>query len=342
MSPPNGHANGSTASGAANEPVQTLPVQVPRTGSPNNARFSAQEVRDLCAALEVPFDPKVINWRVTNTSKNGKLRGQVIPYADQRAYTDRLNQLFTPAGWTRRYNVHTSANFERSKDQKNVAKVFVTCELRITGLGMHSATGEQWSDDENAVTSAEAQAFKRSCACYGVGRYLYHFDAVWVDLDDRKRPKNVPKLPGWATPDGWQRGLRPNTETTPTESMPRENSVRSNVCSEDTQRNDMVLQIEKMARPLGRRLYRGLLRTEAMVWSPSQIADPALRRKVLERMQSAERGFERLRIALDKTGPAPLNGILQSLKLRSLEMIDTLETLKRVVLAIEAAASSPK
>jgi hypothetical protein len=25
-----------------------------------------------------------IDWRVMNTSKNGKLRGQVIPYADQR------------------------------------------------------------------------------------------------------------------------------------------------------------------------------------------------------------------------------------------------------------------
>ena len=342
MSPPNGHANGSTPSGAANDPAQTLPVQLPRTESPNNARFSAQEVRDLCADLEVPFDPKVINWRVTNTSRNGKLRGQVIPYADQRAYTDRLNELFTPAGWTRRYNVHTSANFERSKDQKTVAKVFVTCELCITGLGMHSATGEEWSDDENAVTSAEAQAFKRSCACYGLGRYLYHFDGVWVDLDDRRRPKSAPKLPGWATPEGWQRGLRPSTATAVTEPTPRENRVRSNVRSENPQRNEVVLQIEEMAKPLGRRLYRGLLRTEARAWSPNQIADPALQRKVLERMQSAERGLERLRDALDKTGPAPLNVILQSLKLRSLEMIDTLEALKRVVLAVEAAGSSPK
>lgn len=42
----------------------------------------------ICALLEVPFDPIVIEWRVTNTSKgkiNGSLRGQVIPYADQRA-----------------------------------------------------------------------------------------------------------------------------------------------------------------------------------------------------------------------------------------------------------------
>jgi hypothetical protein len=77
-----------------------------------------------------PFDPAVIEWRVTNTAQN-KTRGQVIPYADQRAYTDRLNALFTPAGWTRKYTVYTSANFERSKAKKVVAKILVTCELTM-------------------------------------------------------------------------------------------------------------------------------------------------------------------------------------------------------------------
>jgi hypothetical protein len=45
----------------------------------------------------------------------------------------------------------------------------------IFGLGLHSATGEEWADDENAGTSAEAQAFKRACAYFGLGRYLYYF-----------------------------------------------------------------------------------------------------------------------------------------------------------------------
>jgi hypothetical protein len=39
-----------------------------------------------------------------NTTKGQQpARGQVVPYADQRAHTDRLNALFTPAGWTRKY-----------------------------------------------------------------------------------------------------------------------------------------------------------------------------------------------------------------------------------------------
>ena len=90
-----------------------------------------------------------------------------------------------------------------------VAKVFVTCELTIFGLGSHSATGEEWTDNDNAGTSAEAQAFKRACACFGLGRYLYHFEGVWVVLNERKQPKAALKLFGWATPEGWRQGQRP-------------------------------------------------------------------------------------------------------------------------------------
>lgn len=336
MSPPNGHAGDCAAPEAANDSPKTHAVHLPPEFS-NNRRFSQQEIKDFCTALEVPFDPEVIDWRVTNTSKNGKLRGQVIPYADQRAYTDRLNQLFTPAGWTRKYQVHTSANFERSKDQKTVAKVFVTCELSISGLGTHSSTGEEWSDDENAVTSAEAQAFKRSCACFGLGRYLYHFDGVWTNLDDRKRPKQVPRLPAWATPEGWQKGLRPNvTSTTAIVSGAKENGAAATESSQGNQSNSLVPRIEQMARPLGRALYRGILRTSARVWSPNQITDVAVQRKVLEQMQSAERGLGRLHSALSKTGPTALERALQPLQLRSLDHVDSLEMLKRVVLAVEA------
>src|SRR5437660_5502751 len=114
--------------------------------------------------------------------------------------------------WTRRYTIHTSANFERSKDQKIVVKVMVTCEVTVFGLGSHSATGEERADDDNAATAAEAQAFKQACACFGLGRYLYYFTGTWVDLDDRKRPKTVPQLAGWATPEGWMQRLRPGRE----------------------------------------------------------------------------------------------------------------------------------
>jgi hypothetical protein len=334
MSPPNGHANGSPGS---QDQHSIAPVLSP--GWNTATHYTAEQIKEFVALLEVPFDPTVIEWRVTNTAKgSGHSRGQVIPYADQRAYTDRLNALFSPAGWTRRYTVHTSANFQRAKDQKTTAKVFVTCDLTIFGVGSHSATGEEWADDENAGTAAEAQAFKRSCACFGLGRYLYHFTGTWVDLDDRKRPRTIPKLAGWATPEGWRQGLRPGQTSNSQPSAPTKSNGNHTHRSGRTQgtERELVQRIEGMAELLGKGLYRGLLKTIATVWRPCDITDIVVLGRVLTHMQAAERGLKRLESALDRTGPEPLAAILQSFNLNSLDRVESLDTLHKIVLALEA------
>ena len=143
--------------------------------------FTTDRMKELVAALEDPFDPTEIKWRVTNTtqvgSRNGpRFRGQMLAYADPRAYTDRLNELFTPAGWTRDYTVQLVQNFERkergSAERTITAKIVVTCKVTIYGFGAHTGLGEEWADNDNAGTAAEAQAFKRACSCFGLGRYL--------------------------------------------------------------------------------------------------------------------------------------------------------------------------
>jgi len=327
MSPPNGKPNGSATN---REPPVANPAIIATANSQRN--FTPDEVKAFVSKLEIPFEPAVINWRVTNTSKNGKLRGMVIPYADQRAYTDRLNELFTPAGWTRRYAVHTSANFERDNDKKIVAKVFVTCELTVFGIGSHSATGEEWADDANAGTSAEAQSFKRAAACLGLGRYLYYFAGVWVDLDERKRPRTVPQLPDWATPAGWIRGLRPN--------LHGHGSTGNSETIQAPSNQKIVGEIEALAQTLGRGLYRGLLRDLAKVWNPREIQNVATQKKVLEYMHAAERGLQRLGVALERTGHEALIPILDSMGFNSLERVDTLEDLKKIVLAMEELAAN--
>jgi len=335
MSPANGHAQKDRAPASGPPPVSLAPavLQVP-----------AERVKELVAALEVPFDPSQIEWRVMNTTKNQQpVRGQVVPYADQRAYTDRLNALFTPAGWTRKYTIHTSANFERSKDQKIAAKVLVTCELTIFGLGSHSATGEEWADDDNACTSAEAQSFKRACACLGLGRYLYYFTGTWVDLDDRKRPKTVPHLAGWATPAGWLEGLRPSCTR---EQKPSDRAVAGNGSNvqgnEGAHRNGIVQEIEQMEQLVGKRMYRGLLKSVARVWNPKDIQDPAIQQKVLAHMQAAKRGLRRAEAARERAGLAAFAGVLGSLRLSSLGQVDNLKTLQEIVVALEVAAPRAK
>lgn len=332
MSAPNGHADESVPSkinGFEEAPTPIAFVIPPR--------FSSERLAQIVAELEVPFEAALIEWRVTNSSKD-KSRGQVIPYADQRAYTDRLNLLLTPAGWTREYELHTSPNFQRSKDQKTVAKILVTCKVTIFGIGSHSATGEEWADDDNAGTAAEAQAFKRACSCFGLGRYLYYFEGIWVDLDDHKRPRNFPKLPSWATPKGWSGGLRPQNGNQDGGSACRANGPGQNPDPRSANKSvdgSLVRQIEAMAKPLGKALYRGILKSAAGVWDPKQINDSPVAQRVLEQMHAGERGLERLRAAVETVGTEPLNRIISSLGVRSLERIDTLETLKRLVLSLE-------
>lgn len=333
MNPANGHANDS--GNIPRTPVQQLGTRASDINMASGMTPAA-EIKELIASLEVPFHPSVIEWRVTNTSKGGTPRGQVMPYADQRAYTDRLNALFTPAGWTRRYTVHTSANFERSRDQKIVAKVLVTCELTIFGIGSHSATGEAWADDENACTSSEAQAFKRACTCFGLGRYLYCCAGTWVDLDERKRPTRVPALPAWATPEGWRQGLRPQKQVESPITDPPTNAETNSDCH-PAQPSSLILQIEALAEPLGKRMYRGLLKQIARVWNPRDIQDAGLQQQVLAHMQAAERGFRRLDAALGNVEPEALTQVLRSLKLQSVDQVDNLQSLREIVLALESA-----
>ena len=167
---------------------------------------------------------------------------------------------------------------------------------------------------------------------------------MWVDLDERKRPKSTPRLFCWATPHGWRQGLRPGQEANnKPEDLPSSADHRGNAAEprrdervEDT--SALVGQIEAMAESLGKRLYRGILKTVARAWNPSEIREADVLSRVLGQMQSAERGLRRLEAALDRVGPETLVPILRSQQLNSLDQVDSLDNLKKIVLEIERVA----
>ena len=85
--------------GALNAPA--LPIAAVQPSS-SSSIFDKDRTDQLLRALAQPFDPSVIKWvvKATAESKEGRRRGLVAAYADPRAYSDRLNQLLTPLGWT--------------------------------------------------------------------------------------------------------------------------------------------------------------------------------------------------------------------------------------------------
>lgn len=318
----------------------TFPAHTPNGSNGHGLQPLAKEQLDgVLRALEIPFDANLVQWRITEWSDDGT-RGLMMPYADPRAYSDRLNSLFTPAGWTRRYTVQASAPVQRSK-RGPAAKILVTCEVTIACIGTNSGTGEEWSDKENALTAAEAQAFKRALSCFGLGRYLYDTDGEWIELDQYGVPKKIPKLPRWATPKGWLAGLRPKPRRN-RHALIRGNGhcgngdFESHGVNGDGNGNSqsLVSEIEAMEKKIGKRLYRGLLKLVGRAWSPQQIRERAVLVQVLAQMQGAERGVARLEAARARLAPEVVQKIIVSLNMPPAKLED-LQSLHTLVVALE-------
>lgn len=130
------------------------------------------DLSTILAELSKPFHPSHITWKpgALNRDKNKAL---ALAYADLRAYQDRLDEVLG-LGW--------AVNYTPWGDR-------IVCHLTIAGV-TRSSTGEPDSQSEKseiAGTAAEAQAFKRACAMFSLGRYLYNLPSVWAEYDNEKK-----------------------------------------------------------------------------------------------------------------------------------------------------------
>jgi hypothetical protein len=141
----------------------------------------------------------------------------------------------------------------------------------------------------------------------------------------------MPRLFDWATPEGWRAGQRPREADSPGPEQVGDDTNAEKV-------GVLVREIEEMADAIGKRLYRGVLKTVARVWNPTEIHDPAILQTVLKEMRAADVELRRLDAALNQVEPGTLMPILRSLGLSSLERIDRLDDLRKIICEVETAA----
>ena len=118
-----------------------------------------QKLADLLVALQQPFHPQQISWKPRSVSKDGT-RALALAYADLRGYQNRLDEVC---------GLEWSVSYTPWGDR-------VICHLTINGI-TRSSTGEadsQAEKSEIAGTAAEAQACKRACSMFGLGRCASH------------------------------------------------------------------------------------------------------------------------------------------------------------------------
>jgi hypothetical protein len=295
---------------------------------------NTQTAAEALLRLEEPFASKDVKWLVAATSRDGR-KGRVTPYADPRAYTDRLNHVFTASGWTRNYTVNTVSPITRLKNDKPIqtGKVLVTCVLSIPGVGTHSGCGEEWADDPNAMTSAEAQAFKRACSNFGLGRYFYRFGEMWVDIDEYKHPRELPTLPSWA--------LRENEQRSTGNGTANGKSSANGVAAAQKGPLDasVTAKIEACRRDLGQLLYSNILSSIARARSARDIPNQHLQQEVLKWMESAVRGMAQVRRVASEIPDTRFYKILDGLGIRSLDQIPKFGVLAKLVEQMNEAQS---
>jgi hypothetical protein len=333
------HVNG--ANGAASHDLPQFAAFAGIAAGDNHQldQMSPERLQKIRELLSEPFESGEIKWRVTATSTNqGKhgpqKRGQLVAYADQRAYTDRLNDVFGEWGWTRSYDVQVVQNFERrapgDKTRTAVsAKVVVVSKVTIHGLGSHTGVGEEWADDQNAATRAEAQAFKRACACFGLGRYLYDLDTVWVDLDQYNRPVRTPTLPEWALPAYASRKPQQHAMSQapgPAQSLARE---------------EMLAKIREFRQKVGHGLSLFVLKKYAGGAEPETLGEAALT-TIRQKLTDIGNGVDRLRRAVALVGDERFSMICRELNIvsGSINDIPDRDTLQRLLARVEGDAAA--
>ena len=119
-----------------------------------------------------PFAASLVELKPGAVTQDRK-RALGMPFVDSRAYQTRLDRVVGPEGWAVEY--------------RPLSDRAVLCRLTILSVTREDV-GECNASDENAATSAVAQSFKRACAAFGLGRYLYSLVGLWGDYDaDKKR-----------------------------------------------------------------------------------------------------------------------------------------------------------
>ena len=136
--------------------------------------------------LKEPFDPKVISWRVGATTKD-KAKGIALAYIDARDVMKRLDDVCGDL-WQVEYPFDGCCRIG--------VKIGNEWIWRSNGAGETQVEGEKGKFSD---------AFKRAAVLWGVGRYLYYLDNVWVPLKAQGRSHVLaqnPILPSWALPKG--------------------------------------------------------------------------------------------------------------------------------------------
>lgn len=151
-------------------------------------------MQEIMKRLRAPFAPEEIEWRVGATTKD-KAKGMALAFVTNRAIQNRLDEVFGCFGWKNEYREW------RGNSQ--------LCGISVKYEGEWITKWDGASDtDWEATKGGLSDAMKRAAYQWGIGRYLYNLDPVWVPIKLSGKSYVIdgppPTLPAWALPEGYK------------------------------------------------------------------------------------------------------------------------------------------
>lgn len=172
------------------------------------------DLKQIEQELKKPFSPADIEWRIAKVLKttNGD-KAIVLAYVTNRAMQNKLDEVFGIGGWKNEFT-----------DWKGKG---VLCGIScfVNGEWITKWDGAEETNMES-TKGGLSDAMKRAGYQWGIGRYLYKLEEVWVDIKSSgdkyinvetkkgngqwvKGYWNIPKLPPFALPDGFKYENKP-------------------------------------------------------------------------------------------------------------------------------------
>ena len=145
--------------------------------------------------LADPFDASDIEWFVGVTTKD-KTKGLAVPFITARAVQNRLDEVVGAHNWKNR--------FVEWKTGAQLCEILIYVEETNEWVGKVDGSADT---DIEEIKGGLSSAFKRSATMWGIGRYLYSLENVWVDIEPKGNsyaicPTQTIILPDWALPGG--------------------------------------------------------------------------------------------------------------------------------------------
>ena len=138
-------------------------------------------MQEILKELKSPFPCEDIDWKVQVMNKE-KTRGMAVAYLDSRTIQKRLDEVVGAMNWKNEFMLW------QDKSQ-------------ICGIGLYDMERGAWvmkydgaeNTDIEPVKGGLSDSFKRAAVLWGVGRYLYDMESIWVEIEPSGKSYRIKK-----------------------------------------------------------------------------------------------------------------------------------------------------